>query len=79
MRTPGIEPGQRAWKALIITARSHPLIFFKLGNFYRHKYFIDKIFFLLNILFNVIDKNYIKKYENYISYLKKNQTFFIIN
>ena len=25
MRTPGLEPGQRAWKALIITARSHPL------------------------------------------------------
>ena len=26
MRTPGLEPGQKAWKALIITARSHPQI-----------------------------------------------------
>ena len=24
MRTPGFEPGLRAWKALIITPRSHP-------------------------------------------------------
>ena len=26
MRAPGIEPGQRAWKALIIASRSHPQI-----------------------------------------------------
>ena len=39
MRTPGIEPGQRAWKALIITSRSHPHF---LTLYYFSNYFLLK-------------------------------------
>ena len=49
MRTPGFEPGLRAWKALIITPRSHPrkfllpiVLFGQVG----HSEFIHKFFLL---------------------------------
>ena len=39
VRTPGIEPGQRAWKALIIASRSHP-----------HKLAMEYLFYFCNLL-----------------------------
>lgn len=54
MRTPGIEPGLRAWKALIIASRSHP---HDLGI----KQLISLCFFLLNN--NALDNSFYDKIE----------------
>ena len=65
MRAPGIEPGQRAWKALIITPRSHPQTRQVIQELLRIVFFIDIVMSLITFSVSKGKKFYFLRGDEY--------------